>query len=215
MIHSGGETLDIDLNDRGEIDMQATQRNGAGPTTITRQLMTGAGPLIRLAAEHALQLELCDALEFIADGLPNRIPTKLVREVTAVLAHGMTAHFRIEEQILFPLLRERAREDTSLMGALSQLETEHGRDADLCGELAEELRSLAAREEPRNVEMLAYMLRGYFEGQRRHIEWENTIVLPAARKLLTEADLADLAAQLKGGSRKLSSLRNLPPEKRR
>ena len=34
------------------------------------------------------------------------------------------------------------------------------------------------------------MLRGFFEHQRRHIEWENRVLLPLARQTLTRADLA-------------------------
>ncbi|MBN9246319.1 MAG: hypothetical protein J0I81_02505, partial [Hyphomicrobium sp.] len=45
---------------------------------------------------------------------------------------------------------------------------------------------------PRNPETLGYILRGYFESQRRHIAWEDSVVLPAARKALTVEDLARL-----------------------
>lgn len=144
-----------------------------------------------------MQLHLCDALELIADGLPNRFEGKLLREVINVLAHGMTAHFEFEEQVLFPLLRRRLGTDSPLMAALNQLEIEHERDGGLCSELAEELRFFLLREHPRNVEMLAYMLRGYFESQRRHIEWENSIILPAARRLSTEPDRIEPASRIK------------------
>jgi hypothetical protein len=40
--------------------------------------------------------------------------------------------------------------------------------------------------------MLGYMLRGFFEQQRRHIEWENRVLLPLARRTLTKADLVEL-----------------------
>lgn len=154
-------------------------------------------PLDRIAAEHGLQLELCDALELIADELPGRIDATLLREVINVLAHGMTPHFAFEEHALFPLLRRRASDDHPLMAALTQLETEHERDADLSQELVEQLRHLMLREEAMNPDMLGYMLRGYFESQRRHVEWENSIVLPAARRVLTAQDRLELAAILK------------------
>lgn len=151
---------------------------------------TGPAALQRLAREHHMQLELCDALEHIADSLPGRIDFKLLRAVIGVLDNGMAGHFAFEENVLFPLLRRSASSDASLIAALNQLENEHVRDSDLCHELAEELKALAAHGEARNANMLAYMLRGFFEGQRRHIEWENSIVLPAARRHLTAQDLA-------------------------
>jgi len=150
---------------------------------------TGPAALQRLAREHDMQLDLCNALEHIADGLPGRIDFKLLRAVISVLENGMAGHFAFEEEVLFPLLRRKASSDPSLIAALNQLENEHVRDSDLCHELAEELKALSAHGEARNANMLAYMLRGFFEAQRRHIEWENSIVLPAARRHLTAQDL--------------------------
>jgi hemerythrin-like domain-containing protein len=192
--------------------MNADRRKDGASGAVSRHAQSPASPLDRLVAEHELQLELCDALELIADGLPNRIPSNLVREVTAALTHGLSAHFSFEEDVLFPLLRQRGGDEVSLAAALDQLESEHARDAGLCDELAEELKALSLRDEPRNVEMLGYMLRGFFEGQRRHIEWENTIVVPAARRLLTTADLDSLVGRWdrEGGS--LTTLRYFSTE---
>jgi len=40
--------------------------------------------------------------------------------------------------------------------------------------------------------MLGYMLRGFFERQRRDIEWETSVLLPLARQTLAPSDLAEL-----------------------
>jgi hemerythrin-like domain-containing protein len=92
--------------------------------------------------------------------------------------------------MLFPLLRERAREGSSLEAILSQLEAEHAADESLAHELADELQLLGDAGHARNPEMLGYMLRGFFERLRRHIEWETRLLLPLARRTLTHADLA-------------------------
>lgn len=152
-----------------------------------------ANPVDRIVAEHSWQLELCDALEFIADGLPDSIDRRLVRELISVLGHGLEAHFRAEEQLLFPLLRRRGSSDPSLIAALDQLELEHVRDEDISSELLEELTFVADQGRARNADMLGYMLRGFFEGQRRHIAWENAVVVPAARRLLQLEDLQSLS----------------------
>jgi hemerythrin-like domain-containing protein len=165
------------------------------------------GPIERIAAEHALQLELCDALEYIADGLPDSIDRRLVREVIAILGHGLDAHFRAEEQLLFPLLRRRGNGDLSLIAALDQLEMEHVRDEDISSELMEELAYLAEHGRARNAEMLGYMLRGFFEGQRRHIAWENAVVVPAARRLLLPEDLQNLSSLLGSAPLRTAALR--------
>ncbi len=167
-------------------------------------------PVDRIVAEHTWQLELCDALEYIADGLPDSIDRRLVREVIAILGHGLEAHFRAEEQLLFPLLRQRGGGEPSLVAALDQLEMEHVRDEDVSSELLEELTFVAEHGRARNADMLGYMLRGFFEGQRRHIGWENAVVVPAARRLLLEDDLKSLSELQGRTSSRLSGFRKPP-----
>lgn len=174
------------MREQDQTHVEGEARRGGQPIS--------ANPLDRIVAEHALQLELCDALEYIADGLPDSIDRRLVREVIAILGHGLEAHFRAEEQMLFPLLRRRGGGDPSLVAALDQLQMEHVRDEDISSELLEELTFVAEHGRARNADMLGYMLRGFFEGQRRHIAWENAVVVPAARRLLQQDDLQSLSA---------------------
>ena len=87
--------------------------------------------------------------------------------------------------MLFPLLRRRAPEGSPLRAIMQQLEAEHAADDSFAHELADELQLLADTGLVRNAEMLGYMLRGFFEHQRRHIEWENCVLLPLARQTLT------------------------------
>ena len=188
--------------------MQSDRRGSSRKARATSLGSQPSDPLDRLAAEHTLELELCEALEDIADGLPSRLDRNLIRMVVNVLAHGVSAHFEFEEEALFPMLRRRASSGELLIAALDQLAVEHRRDAGMCGELAEELRYCLLRERPRNPEMLGYMLRGFFEGQRRHVEWENSVVLPAARRLLTEQDRQELTRYIQHCPRPTASLRD-------
>lgn len=167
----------------------------AGPTDSGALRIHAANPLDRIMAEHRYQLDLCDTLEMIADGLPDSVDRRLVAEAVGVLQRGLTPHFKAEEQFLFPLLRTKGSGDPSLIAALDQLEAEHTRDDDISSELVEELDVLAAQGRARNPEMLGYMLRGFFEGQRRHIAWENSVIMPAARRLLSDLDLKELAGR--------------------
>jgi hypothetical protein len=52
---------------------------------------------------------------------------------------------------------------------------------------------LAAAGRHENSEMLGSMLRGYLESQRRHINWEESVLVPMARSLLGEEELRGLA----------------------
>ena len=130
--------------------------------------------------DHALQLELCDLLECLADALPD-FDRAIARSAAAILRHGFKPHLQLEEDVLFPLLRRRAPEASPLRAIMRQLEAEHAADESFAHELADELQLLVDTGLVRNAEMLGYMLRGFFEHQRRHIEWENGVLLPLAR----------------------------------
>lgn len=149
-------------------------------------------PLGILREEHALQNELCDLLEAIADRLPHQFDTSLALVSISMLENGLPSHMRLEEEALFPLLRQRAAHDHPLHSALDCLEHEHDRDGSTLLEITDALRDAIKASTPANPDMLGYMLRGFFESQRRHIAWENTVVLPAAREMLTASDLAQL-----------------------
>jgi hemerythrin-like domain-containing protein len=150
-------------------------------------------PLDLIAHDHALQERLCDMLEAIADGLPGDIDRRQCREAAAALKFDLPLHHRDEEQCLFPLLLERGAATGSLAEVLDRLSQEHAKDESFAGEVVESLEGLAQGGTARNPDMLGYMLRGFFEGYRRHILWENTLVMPAARQYLIEADLERLS----------------------
>jgi hemerythrin-like domain-containing protein len=150
-------------------------------------------PLDLIAHDHALQIQLCDMLEQIADGLPDDVDRRLCREAASALNFDIPLHHRDEELCLFPLLLERGAGAGSMAEVLERLADEHAKDESFAAELAESLDALAQGGTARNPDMLGYMLRGFFEGYRRHIHWENTLVLPAARQHLTPIDLEQLA----------------------
>lgn len=149
-------------------------------------------PIDLIAWDHELQLELCDLLESIADGLPAVTSASVTRVAAATLRGGFKAHMQFEERELFPMLRRRGATRPWLCRALDQLSQEHEADEDFCQEVAEALEGLSIDRGTSNPDMIGYMLRGFFLSQRRHLEWENTVVLPEARELLTDDDLDSL-----------------------
>lgn len=149
-------------------------------------------PLEIIEEEHALQLELCELLENIADGLPGKFEPAFAVIAISILKGSVKAHTKFEEDALFPLLKERLSPGDAVIQALACLSQEHERDEDIADELVEALKDALQSGVPQNPETLGYILRGYFESQRRHIAWEDSVVLPAARKSLTVEDLARL-----------------------
>jgi hemerythrin-like domain-containing protein len=151
-------------------------------------------PLDVLAQEHRFQAEVCNGLERIADGLPDEADRRLCQRIISCLRYDLPLHHRDEEEGLFPLLRRRAAPGDSIHGVLDHLERDHSTDEGFSEEVIESLELLARGEKLANPDMVGYMLRGFFEGYRRHIHWEETLVIPFARQVLTEEDRAVLAA---------------------
>ena len=156
--------------------------------------LSSRNPLDVLAQEHRFQVEVCNGLERIADGLPDECDRRLCQQIVSCLRYDLPLHHRDEEQGLFPLLRRRASPGDSIHEVLDHLERDHCIDEGFADELIEALERLAGGDRPPNPEMVGYMLRGFFEGYRRHIHWEETLVIPLARQLLTDDDRTALSA---------------------
>lgn len=181
--------------------MPGTSSKSSRSQTARAQASCGSpDPLAVIIEDHALQLELCDLLECLADSLPDLNPA-IARSAAAILRQGFKPHLWLEEDMLFPLLRRRAPEGSPLRAIMQQLEAEHAADEGFGQELADELQLSADTGLVRNAEMVGYMLRGFFEHQRRHIEWEDSVLLPLARQTLTQADLAELQGWIMSSAR--------------
>jgi hemerythrin-like domain-containing protein len=150
-------------------------------------------PLDVIEHAHGLQVQLCDALERIADGLPDDVDRRLCAQVAANLQYELPLHHRDEEAGLFPLLRLRARPEDCVETVLNRLEREHDSDSEFASEIVECLESMGRGQAIANPEMVGYMLRGFFECYRRHIHWESVIVMPLARQRLCAEDIALLS----------------------
>ncbi|WP_119269529.1 hemerythrin domain-containing protein [Taklimakanibacter deserti] len=149
-------------------------------------------PLDLIEHEHLAQAQLCDSLERIADDLPDNVDRRLCMQVIDALQFQMPVHHRDEELGLFPLIEKRALPDDNIHDILARLALEHATDESFASELLESLEGLREGKKLKNPDMVGYMLRSFFESYRRHIHWENAIVLPLARARLTSEDLEEL-----------------------
>lgn len=153
----------------------------------------GADPLQMLIDDHALQLDFCDLLEHLADGLPANTAHHLAQVAAGALSSGWPMHTEFEEAALFPALRRYGEREHGLLAALDQLSAEHAHDLGSDDELLAALVDLARGGPPINPEMVGYLLRSHFVSLRRHVLWENAYLLPVARRVLTTADLAEMS----------------------
>ncbi len=152
----------------------------------------GVHPVEVLEREHKLHEQICDSLERIADSLPDEVDRSLCATMVVALRFDLPLHHRDEEEGLFPLLRARATKEDGVTGMLGQLSREHSIDESSADELVDFLQALSKGRRADNPNMFGYMLRGFFESYRRHIQWENKVILPMSRRLLTDEDLASL-----------------------
>lgn len=135
--------------------------------------------MLALAARaHGEMLRLCDLLEEVADSLPSSVDPVKCMMIASELEPLIRGIHRFEEEALFPAygaaLAARGRDALSV----ERLMSEHVEDECFAGELTESLLELGRGGVPSNPEALGFMLRGFFEGKRRHVAFEREHVLP-------------------------------------
>ncbi len=159
-------------------------------------LKLGGNPIDIIEYEHKLQKRLCGFLESIADGLPNMVDPELCKFSLTSLKKDLPVHILDEEQGLFPLLEKRAHPDDNIEQILSCLAMEHATDESFAYELEDSLHLLSNGKTVPNPNMTGYMLRSFFECYKRHLIWENVVVIPLARKRLNQDDLNILSIKM-------------------
>ena len=142
-----------------------------------------AGPIEREMKQHfSLQLELCDQLEAIADALPQTIDRqKLLIIARSIFPTLKMAHY-FEEKRIFPHILVEAESQSNLNRSLERLKYEHWEDESFAEEVTDGLIKFVSDSTRPSADTLAYMLRGFFEGLRRHIAFESEYILPLLRQ---------------------------------
>lgn len=134
-----------------------------------------------VARVQAEQLALCDVLESIADSLPDQIDRQVCIHTARALGAVVARAHRLEEDFLFPALEKDRLLHVDGPATVERLRMEHAGDACFAEELVEVLLSYGAGEPMQNAETTGYMLRGFFEGLRRHIAFEQALLAPAVK----------------------------------
>lgn len=124
------------------------------------------------------QLALCDQLEEIADSLPDNVDRQICIHTARALLPVISRAHRMEEDILFPLVEKTETAVTDTNATLERLRIEHAGDECFVEELVDVLMSYGAGAPSQTPETTGYMLRGFFQGLRRHIAFEKEILGP-------------------------------------
>ncbi|TIS86053.1 MAG: hemerythrin domain-containing protein [Mesorhizobium sp.] len=126
---------------------------------------------------HGQKLQLCDALEKIADALPGVDRLQCLGTANAIVPLLRNIH-QYEETIVFPAYEAAAGSNANL-ASTRRLRAEHVEDECFASEVTEILLAIGHGKTVENAEAIGFMLRGFFESMRRHIAFEREHVLPA------------------------------------
>jgi hypothetical protein len=158
-----------------------TSRASSKPTVRSDR---GAVSAIVMKRAHLEKLELCAALERIADTLPRVDCLACLAAGNAIVPLLRNIH-QYEETVIFPVYDAALTgSDAALTGSdanlasTRRLRAEHVEDECFASEVTEILLAIGHGKTIDNAEAVGFMLRGFFEGLRRHIAFEREHVLP-------------------------------------
>jgi hypothetical protein len=135
---------------------------------LTPHMIAGTGDV---AAHHRQLLALCDELEAVADALP-RVDAQKCLFLSRAIGPVLTAAQKIEEVELFRDMARTAPERPALAATLEWLRVEHQVDLCYAEEVQDALRAYGEGCRQPSPEAAGFMLRGFFEGLRRHVAFE-------------------------------------------
>jgi len=137
--------------------------------------------ITQVQSNHQALLVLCDLLEAVADGLPGNID----RQECLVLARSLAPMlYRVqdyEERALFPALLAWTQLTPEIGETIDRLRVEHQIDISYAEDLQDMLRSYGESRPGLSADAAGFMLRGFFESLRRHIAFEQQMLVPLLR----------------------------------
>jgi hemerythrin-like domain-containing protein len=158
-----------------------------------KQHRDGTNAVDIIVSDHDNQLRLLLILErIIKIGDPVEM-TRFAPELLEFFSDDLAQHMELEEDGLFPLLKQRCLPTDDLAMIINQLSYEHGLDRDLVEFLVTDLKKIAHGHHGAIPARFAINAQAFIETQRRHINWENQIVIPLAKKRLSSDDIKSLA----------------------
>lgn len=141
-------------------------------------------PFEAILAAHAAQRVACSRLDQAA--ALGAVDVATADALRRYLTELLPLHWQDEEHDLFPLLRRRAQPEDAITSALARLAHDHEASAAETVTLSRALDRMTHGEAPDTATRAA--MRGFSDRERRHLAFENAVILPLARLRLTDAD---------------------------
>ncbi len=152
-----------------------------------------ARPLEFIIGEHYRLRAALTQLDWLSCGNIGEGRRKLANALLRYFTEDYPLHVGDEETDFFPLLRQRCADDATFIASLGTLAAEHREDVVRLSAVVAGLRQLAEAGQRDEVqEDFAARARAHTEALRRHIAWENAVLMPVARRRLQASDLRRL-----------------------
>ncbi|WP_238719848.1 MULTISPECIES: hemerythrin domain-containing protein [Nitratireductor] len=136
-------------------------------------------PAVLLRRAHGFKLDMCHALERIADNLPDNIDRVECLRIANILAPSIRQIHVCEENDIFTAYAAALAVSADAdMETLRRLKAEHVEDQCFADEVTETLLGIGHGRAIDNAEAVGFMLRGFFETMRRHVAFERAHILP-------------------------------------
>ena len=155
-----------------------------------------ADPISYIHREHDLQFEICERLEALSNFPDEPIESGQLESIHHYLTVELAHHIDDEEIGLFPVLRQRCQDSQILDNILFQLTCEHDLDQSMVDPILSGIEAIMNKKGLPDARRFANAVRGFVETQRRHLAWENKVVLPLAEAQLTQEDVQSLGKSM-------------------
>lgn len=169
--------------------MHAAVHRGAEAPARNRN---GRGPLAALVRDHDRQIAIGETLEHLAHNPRHGATAAEIRAMLAYLARDFELHIEDEEEDVLPLLGQRCADRERVAEVTTTMAAQHVADEQLAMALLVELERLLAGRPLRAPERFFADARALADNLRRHVEWEEHVIAPLARKWLGRHDRARL-----------------------
>lgn len=168
----------------------------SGPASRVRDTEFSTDPVEWIVDDHFRQQTLCHILERIARNPRHSGTAKGPQELHDYLANELPLHMADEEDDILPVLGMRCQVGDRFGEISVALRENHAAERTLSATVSPELRRLMEGEPLANPVQFFGMAMRLSGMIRRHVVWENAVLIPLIRKRLKNPDLPYLAAKM-------------------
>ncbi|MGB8275758.1 MAG: hemerythrin domain-containing protein [Alphaproteobacteria bacterium] len=155
-----------------------------------------AEPFRVLGEDHAYQRSLCQILVRLAHNPRHAAVTGDIESACDYLARDFALHIADEEDTIMPLLRLRAHAENDVGELGRTLRAGHDADELLAMAILIDLERLASGRSLRDPQGFFGQAVKLSSDLRQHLDWEDRVFLPLAKRRLESADLAQLGREM-------------------